>query len=236
MHPLHDYIARQLAERLRARGCRGLVRPAPRVRAVRRRAARRGAASRSGPSTSRSVSCRRALVEYAGSMFELRAVVEPLVAGERPEPVRRLRAGRARGTRRVGADGAGEGRRPVRAAAQAAREERPAPAVHRRRDRRAARPRRVTYEDLAALRRSPAARAALDPQGHLPRRRRQRRDARGMAGQRRPRRGDRGKDAARELVKLVESRSGSSSIAADASRSCAPIACGTCSAASSAAT
>ena len=87
MHPLHDYIAKQLAEKLKARRRRRLVRRARRVRAVRRRAARRRARRAASRSPSRSAASQRELAEYAGSMFELRAVVEPLVSGDTPEPL-----------------------------------------------------------------------------------------------------------------------------------------------------
>ncbi len=83
MHPLHDYIARQLAERLKARQVvvwydpRGEFEPfvaeLPEGAAEGRvRRVRLGEAE-------------AALSEYAGSMFELRAAVEPLVAADSPE-------------------------------------------------------------------------------------------------------------------------------------------------------
>lgn len=86
MHPLHHYIAKQLAERLKARRLVvwydprgefapfvGEVRGGPRADA--------GAA----PITVGDVVTR--LVEYGGSMFELRAVAEPYVSGDVPDSV-----------------------------------------------------------------------------------------------------------------------------------------------------
>lgn len=86
MHPLHDYVAKQLAEKLKnkklvvwydARGefipfvaeIRGGVRTSNELMPV----------SVAGIATR--------LVEYAGSMFELRALVEPCVSGDTPESV-----------------------------------------------------------------------------------------------------------------------------------------------------
>ncbi len=84
MHPLHEYVADQLAEKLKSRklvvwyDTRGEF--APFIAEV-----------RGGPRTSNelvpvSVSgVPTRLAEYAGSMFELRAVVEPRVCGDTPE-------------------------------------------------------------------------------------------------------------------------------------------------------
>jgi len=85
MHPLHDYIAKQLAEKVKSRRVvvwyderaefqpfvdelRGSPREASGVLAVIVGGARAG------------------LAEYSGSMFELRAVVEPHVNGDDPPP------------------------------------------------------------------------------------------------------------------------------------------------------
>jgi hypothetical protein len=84
MHPLHDYIVKQLAERLRSKklvvwyDVRGEF--APFV-----------AELRGGPRISRELvqvsvgGIAALLAEYAGSMFELRAIVEEHVGGDAPE-------------------------------------------------------------------------------------------------------------------------------------------------------
>jgi len=86
MHPLHDYVAKQLAEHLKAR--RVVVwydarrEFAPFVEEV------RGGAktfNRAVPVAVAGVATQ--LAEYAGSMFELRAIVEPYVSGDAPEHV-----------------------------------------------------------------------------------------------------------------------------------------------------
>jgi len=86
MHPLHDYVAKQLAEHLKAR--RVVVwydarrEFAPFVAEV------RGGAktfNRAVPVAVAGVATQ--LAEYAGSMFELRAIVEPYVSGDAPEHV-----------------------------------------------------------------------------------------------------------------------------------------------------
>jgi PglZ domain len=86
MHPLHDYIARQVAEKLKSRkivvwyDARSEF--APFIREV------RGGARISDEPVPVSVGGITArLAEYAGSMFELRAVVEPYVGGDSPEAV-----------------------------------------------------------------------------------------------------------------------------------------------------
>lgn len=86
MHPLHDYIARQVAERLKARSvvvwydARGEFEPFV--------AELRGASDVvGGPVPVLIGDVRASLVQFAGSMFEVRAAVEPLVAGERPDPL-----------------------------------------------------------------------------------------------------------------------------------------------------
>src|SRR5436309_1739984 len=86
MHPLHDYVARQLAEKVKSKklvvwyDARGEF--VPFIAEV-----RGGARTRSElmpVSFAGIVTC---LVEYAGSMFELRAVVEPHVSGDIPDSV-----------------------------------------------------------------------------------------------------------------------------------------------------
>jgi hypothetical protein len=84
MHPLHDYIAKQLAEKLKTRKVVVWY-------DVRREFAPFIAEVRCGAKTGNevvpvsiagSVAC---LAEYDGSMFELRAIIEPHVRGEMPE-------------------------------------------------------------------------------------------------------------------------------------------------------
>ena len=86
MHPLHDYVAKQLAEKLKSKklvvwyDARSEF--APFVAEV-----------RGGPRTTNDAALvsvggiAALLVEYAGSMFELRAVVEPHVSRDTPESV-----------------------------------------------------------------------------------------------------------------------------------------------------
>ncbi|SIN85112.1 PglZ domain-containing protein [Paraburkholderia phenazinium] len=86
MHPLHDYVAKQLADKLKSRRVvvwydeRGEfqtfieeVRGDPR--------------SASDPAPVDVGGTKASLAEYAGSMFELRSVVEPLVSGDDPRAV-----------------------------------------------------------------------------------------------------------------------------------------------------
>jgi hypothetical protein len=82
MHPLHDYIARQLAERIKARSVvvwyDARREFAPFVEELR------------GDEVASSITVaavQASLIEFTGSMFEVRADVEPLVAGEQPQPV-----------------------------------------------------------------------------------------------------------------------------------------------------
>ena len=101
MHPLHDYVAKQLADKLKTARVvvwydeRGEFQPfVDEVRGGPRAASEPGSGRPSAASSAR-------LAEYAGSMFELRAVVEPHVSGDAPDVDRHLHAGlRARPTRR----------------------------------------------------------------------------------------------------------------------------------------
>ncbi len=84
MHPLHDYVAKQLADKLKDRGVvvwydeRSEFRPF--IDEV--RGGPRGA---SEPVAVGIASITARLAEYAGSLFELRTVVEPLVSGDQPD-------------------------------------------------------------------------------------------------------------------------------------------------------
>ena len=86
MHPLHDYVAKQLADKLKSRkvvvwyDVRGEF--APFIAEV-RGGARTGSEAVSVPMSEMSTR----LAEYNGSMFELRAVVEPYVSGDVPQCV-----------------------------------------------------------------------------------------------------------------------------------------------------
>jgi hypothetical protein len=83
MHPLHEYISRQLAEKLKAR--KVVVWYDPRREFAPFIAEMRGNARTSNeavPVTVGGLPTR--LTEYDGSMFELRAVVEPFVCGDAP--------------------------------------------------------------------------------------------------------------------------------------------------------
>ena len=84
MHPLHDYVAKQLAEKLKAKklvvwyGARREC--VPFIGEV-----RGGARTGSGPVPVTVAGIVTRLAEYDGSMFELRAVAEPYVSGDVPE-------------------------------------------------------------------------------------------------------------------------------------------------------
>lgn len=84
MHPLHEYVVKQLAPKLKDRRVvvwydeRGEFRPF--VDEV-----RGGPRAASEPVPVAIAGTKASLAEYAGSLFELRAVVEPLVSGDKPE-------------------------------------------------------------------------------------------------------------------------------------------------------
>lgn len=86
MHPLHDYVAKQLADKIRCRRVvvwydeRGEFQPF--VDEV-----RRGPRTASEPVPVAVADAKASLAEFAGSMFELRAFVEPLVSGDTPASV-----------------------------------------------------------------------------------------------------------------------------------------------------
>lgn len=83
MHPLHDYIARNLAERIKTRHL--VVWYDPRREFLQFIGELRGAASVSGATALVSVAGVAVnLGEYAGSFFELRALMEPHVSGDSP--------------------------------------------------------------------------------------------------------------------------------------------------------
>lgn len=86
MHPLHDYVAKQLAEHLKARHVvvwydarRDF---APFITEL------RGASTpAAGVATVTAAGATAKLVEFNGSFFELRALIEPLTSGDAPERV-----------------------------------------------------------------------------------------------------------------------------------------------------
>lgn len=86
MHPLHEYVAKQLADKIKSRRVvvwydeRGDFKPF--VDEM-----RGGPQTMSEPVSVAVAGAKVSLAEYAGSMFELRAVVEPLVRGDTPAPV-----------------------------------------------------------------------------------------------------------------------------------------------------
>jgi hypothetical protein len=86
MHPLHDYVATQLAEQLRSRQIvvwydeRSEFQPFINELRGGSRVSREPVAISVAGTSAR-------LVEYAGSMFELRASVEPLVNGDTPSTI-----------------------------------------------------------------------------------------------------------------------------------------------------
>jgi hypothetical protein len=83
MHPLHEYVAKQLADKIKSRTVvvwydeRGEF--APFINEV-----RGGPGSGSQPALATVNGVSAHLLEYSGSMFELRVVVEPLVKGDSP--------------------------------------------------------------------------------------------------------------------------------------------------------
>jgi hypothetical protein len=86
MHPLHDYIAKQLAEKLK--GKKIVVWYDARSEFAPFVAELRGGANASSTAVSVSVAgIATQLAEYDGSMFELRATVEPFVSGDAPDHV-----------------------------------------------------------------------------------------------------------------------------------------------------
>jgi hypothetical protein len=86
MHPLHDYVANQLVEKLKSR--KVVVWYDARCEFVPFIAELRGGARTSNEAVSVTISGLAVhLAEYDGSMFELRAVVEPFVCGDVPECV-----------------------------------------------------------------------------------------------------------------------------------------------------
>ena len=83
MHPLHEYVAKQLVEKLKSR--RVVVWYDPRREFAPFIAEMRGSARINDEAVSLLVAGLPArLTEYDGSMFELRAVVEPFVSGDAP--------------------------------------------------------------------------------------------------------------------------------------------------------
>jgi len=85
MHPLHDYIARQIAERIKAHSV--VVWYDPRAEFGPFIDELRGTFPDGTVPLEVTVGDIRAtLVQYGGSMFEVRAVAEPLVASDRPAP------------------------------------------------------------------------------------------------------------------------------------------------------
>lgn len=86
MHPLHDYVAERVAEKLKSRKLVVWYDPrgefAPFVREL-----RTGERGTNEPVQISVAGIPSLLAEYTGSMFELRAVVEPRVSGDAPESV-----------------------------------------------------------------------------------------------------------------------------------------------------
>lgn len=85
MHPLHDYVAAQLAAKLKSR--RLVVWYDPREEFAPFIAELRGTPAAAGALVSVTTAGEAAeLAEYAGSLFEMRSMVEPRVCGDSPEP------------------------------------------------------------------------------------------------------------------------------------------------------
>ena len=86
MHPLHAYVAKQLAGKVDARGV--VVWYDERNELAQFIDELRGGPRTVGEPTSVPLGGWRVrIAEHAGSMFELRAAIEPFVNGDKPEPV-----------------------------------------------------------------------------------------------------------------------------------------------------
>ena len=86
MHPLHDDIARLLADRLKARSV--VVWYDPRAEFAPFVDELRGAPADGATATTVLLAGRQSsIIQFAGSMFQLRAVLEPLVSRDAPETV-----------------------------------------------------------------------------------------------------------------------------------------------------
>ena len=86
MHPLHDYVAKQLADRLKDRHIVVWYDDRREFQAFVDEV-RGGPRTSSEPVPVAVGGTKASLAEYAGSLFELRAVVEPHVSGDSPESV-----------------------------------------------------------------------------------------------------------------------------------------------------
>jgi hypothetical protein len=84
MHPLHTYLEKQLAEKLKTRKVVVWYDP-PKDFSQFVDELRGGPRKNAEPVSVRVASLPARLVEYAGSMFEMRMELEPFVAGEDPE-------------------------------------------------------------------------------------------------------------------------------------------------------
>ena len=86
MHPLHDFVAERVAEKLKSRKLVVWYDPrgefAPFVHEL-----RSGERGTNEPVQVSVAGVSALLAEYTGSLFELRAVVEPRVSGDTPESV-----------------------------------------------------------------------------------------------------------------------------------------------------
>ena len=86
MHPLHDYVAKQLADKLEDRRVVVWYDESEEFRSFVNEV-RGGPRSTSEPVPVAIGSAKASLAEYAGSLFELRAVVEPHVSKDTPDAV-----------------------------------------------------------------------------------------------------------------------------------------------------
>jgi hypothetical protein len=85
MHPLHDYVAQQLSDHLERRRVVVWYDPRSEFRAFVAELKAPSAGAKPGAVTDIAVGSLQAkLVEYSGSMFAIRAAIEPLVAGTEP--------------------------------------------------------------------------------------------------------------------------------------------------------
>src|SRR6185503_484731 len=86
MHPLHDYVAKQLADKLKDRRIVVWYDERREFQAFVDEL-RGGPRSASAPVAVAIGGTKARLAEYSGSMFELRAVVEPHVSGDQTDAV-----------------------------------------------------------------------------------------------------------------------------------------------------
>ena len=110
MHPLHDYIARQISDRLKDRRIVVMYDPRKELPTFFEEACE-GAGDAGLMRTGTFGSRKASVCSFQGSFLEVRSAVEPLTGGEDVERRRRLRARRDEGRDNVAAARNRKGRR-----------------------------------------------------------------------------------------------------------------------------